>query len=74
MLLLRVITVPATGLDGEYHTAFTVCDGAAGDLRASAGWSLRDAITFFSEDFDVALEDIRIARPFVPQEIYLRER
>ena len=45
---LNVITVPATDLDGNYHTAFTVYDDFSEDLRSSAGWTLRDAIEYYA--------------------------
>ena len=71
---LNVITVPATDLDGAFHTAFTVFDDSAKDLRSSAGWTLRDAIEYYSRKYEVEKNAIRLIRPFVPQEIYLRER
>ena len=70
---LKVITVPSADFDGTYHTAFTVYDSVAGALRASAGWSLRDAIEFFAREYGVEKGAIRLARPFVPQEKHLRE-
>ena len=74
MEILNVITVPATDLDGGYHTAFTVFDDSAGDLRSSAGWTLRDAIEYYARRYGVEKDSIRIIRPFVPQEKHLRER
>ena len=71
---LSVITVPATDLDGNYHTAFTVFDDSAKDLRSSAGWTLRDAIEYYARKYGVEKDSIRIIRPFVPQEKHLRER
>ena len=66
--------MPATDLDGNYHTAFTVFDDSAKDLRSSAGWTLRDAIEYYARKYGVEKDSIRIIRPFVPQEIHLRER
>ena len=66
--------MPATDLDGNYHTAFTVFDDSAKDLRSSAGWTLRDAIEYYALKYGVEKDSIRIIRPFVPQEIHLRER
>ena len=71
---LNVITVPATDLDGNYHTAFTVFDDFSEDLRSSAGWTLRDAIEYYARKYGVEKDSIRIIRPFVPQEKHLRER
>ena len=71
---LSVITVPATDLEGNYHTAFTVFDDSAKDLRSSAGWTLRDAIEYYARKYGVEKDSIRIIRPFVPQEKHLRER
>lgn len=71
---LNVITVPATDLDGNYHTAFTVYDDFSEDLRSSAGWTLRDAIEYYARRYGVEKCAIRLIRPFVPQEIHLRER
>ena len=71
---LSVITVPATDLDGNYHTAFTVFDDVSEDLRSSAGWTLRDAIEYYARRYGVEKCAIRLIRPFVPQEIHLRER
>ena len=71
---LSVITVPATDLDGNDHTAFTVFDDSAKDLRSSAGWTLRDAIEYYARKYGVEKDSIRIIRPFVPQEKHLRER
>ena len=71
---LNVITVPATGLDGAYHTAFTVYADSGEGLRTSAGWTLRDAIEYYACRYGIEQERIKIARPFVPQEIHLRVR
>ena len=71
---LSVITVPATDPDGGFHTAFTVFNDSAEDLRSSAGWTLRDAIEYYARKYEVEKDAIRLIRPFVPQEIYLRER
>ena len=71
---LSVITVPANDLEGNYHTAFTVFDDSAKDLRSSAGWTLRDAIEYYARKYGVEKDSIRIIRPFVPQEKHLRER
>ena len=74
MVRLSVITVPATDLDGNYHTAFTVFDDLSGDLRSSAGWTLRDAIEYYARRYGVEKGAIKLIRPFVPQEKHLRER
>ena len=71
---LSVIKVPATDLDGNYHTAFTVFDDCSEDLRSSAGWTLRDAIEYYALRYGVEKGAIKLIRPFVPQEIHLRER
>ena len=71
---LNVITVPATDLDGGFHTAFTVYDESSKVLRASAGWTLRDAIEFYAREYGIEQGSISLIRPFVPQEIHLRER
>ena len=70
---LRVITVPATDFDGAYHTAFTVYDDSSLDLRASAGWTLRDAIEYYAREYGIEQESVKLVRPFVSQERHLRE-
>ena len=72
MIELRAITVPAPELDrsGGLHVAYTVLDLSSGALRASAGWTLRDAIEGFAREYGV--RRVRIARPIIPQQIYLR--
>lgn len=74
MIELCVITVPAPDIDnpGGLHIAYMVYESSSGVLRASAGWTLRDAIEFFARDYCVRRGDVKIARPFVQQEIYLR--
>ena len=74
MIELHVITVHAPDLDnpGGLHLAYTVLDLSSGTLRASAGWTLRDAMEFFTRVSGVQRCDIKIARPFIPQEKYLR--
>ena len=74
METLKVITVPAPDLDnpGRLHVAYTVYSEAAGALRSSAGWTLKDAIEFYSRDNDIVRERIRLHRPFERQETYLR--
>ena len=71
---LKVITVPADELDspGVLHTAFTVYSESAGALRASAGWTLKDAIEFYARDNGNAGGRYKIIRPFERQEDYLR--
>ena len=65
--------VPVTDLDGAYHTAFTVYDDSSQDLRVSAGWTLRDAIEYYAREYGIEQESVKLVRPFVPQEIHLRE-
>ncbi|MCQ2188218.1 MAG: hypothetical protein MJY73_07760 [Bacteroidales bacterium] len=71
---MKVITVPSTDLDnpGGLHTAFSVYSESAGALRASAGWTLKDAIEFYARDNGVLRDRIRLQRPFERQEDYLR--
>ena len=71
---LKVITVPTTDLDNpdRLHTAFTVYIESAGTLRASAGWTLKDAIEFYARDNGVFRDRIKLQRPFERQEDYLR--
>ena len=71
---LKVITVPAADLDNldRLHTAFTVYSESAGALRASAGWTLKDAIEFYARDSGILQKRIRLQRPFERQEDYLR--
>ena len=71
---LKVVTVPVTDWDNKRHTAFTVYADFAGTLRASAGWTLRDAIEYYAREYGIEKGAISIIRPFVPQEIHLRER
>ena len=74
MECLKVILVPAPNLDvpGEIHTAYTVLGDAAGMLRSSAGWTLKDAIELYARDNGVLRDRIRLQRPFERQEDYLR--
>lgn len=74
MVTLKVITVPATDLENPdiVHIAYTVYSDSAGALRASAGWTLKDAIEYYSRDNRVTRESIRLQRPFERQEDYLR--
>ena len=74
METLKVITVPSPDLDnpGRLHIAYTVYSEQAGVLRTSVGWTLKDAIEFYSRDNGFAREDIRLRRPFERQEDYLR--
>ena len=71
---LKVITVTAIDLDNpdRLHTAFTVYSESAGALRASAGWTLKDAIEFYARDNGVFRDCIKLQRPFERQENYLR--
>ena len=70
---LNVITVLATDLDGGFHTAFTVYDESGKVLRASAGWTLRDAVDFYTREYGVQRDEICLARPFKTQARHLRE-
>ena len=72
MKKLNVMTVSAVDPEGNFHTAFTVYDDPSRDLRSSAGWTLRDAIEYYAFKYGVEKDAIRLARPFVPQEIHLR--
>ena len=74
MIELRAITIPAPELDrsGGLHVAYTVLDLSSGALRASAGWTLRDAIEGFAREYGVKRGDVKIVRPLIPQQIYLR--
>ena len=71
---LKVITVPSTDLENPdgLHTAFTVYSESAGALRASAGWTLRDAIEFYARDNGNVGGRYNLIRPFERQEDYLR--
>ena len=73
MILINVIIVPAIDLDGADHTAFTVYSDSSGTLRSSAGWTLRDALDFYAQDFGEQRDDIILARPFITQVRYLRK-
>ena len=63
---LNVITVQADDLDnpGTLHTTYTVYSGSGDGLRASSGWTLRDAITFYARDYGVAGTRYALIRPF----------
>ena len=71
---LKVITVPAADLDNldRLHTAFTVYSETEGALRASAGWTLKDAIELYARDNGNAGSRYKLIRPFERQEYYLR--
>ena len=64
---LNVITVPALDWDGSIHTAFTVYNDADGAIRASSGWTLKDALQFFSRDYGMRRDSLRVKRPFKAQ-------
>ena len=74
MVTLKVKTVPAADMDepDRLHTAFTVYSEAAGALRASVGWTLRDAIEIYARSNHIQRSEIRIQRPFERQADYLR--
>ena len=61
-----------SGCPGEIHTAYTVLGDAAGMLRSSSGWTLRDAIEFYARDNGNAGGRYKLIRPFERQEDYLR--
>ena len=65
--------MPATDLDGNYHTAFTVFDDFSEVLRSSAGWTLRDAIEYYAREYGIEQESVKLVRPFIPRERHLRE-
>ena len=69
---LEVIAVPSADFDGTYHTALTVYNCVGGALRASAGWTLRDAIEFYAREYGVEKGAVALVRPFFPQEKHLR--
>ena len=67
MIELNVITVPAFDWDGDLHTAFTVYSHVDGVLRTSSGWTLKDALDFFAQNYGLKREFLRVKRPFKPQ-------
>ena len=46
-------------MEGNFHTAFTVFHDSAEGLRASAGWTLRDAIEYDARRYGVEKDAIR---------------
>lgn len=64
---LNVITVPALDWDGRWHTAFTVYSETDGVLRTSSGWTLKDALDFFAQNYGLKREFLKVKRPFKPQ-------
>ena len=72
MIRLNVITVPTFDWDGTRHIAYTVFEDTDGVLRTSSGWTLRDALDFFADAFGLRKDMLKVQRPFVPQEIHLR--
>ena len=64
---LNVITVPTFDWDGCWHTAFTVYSEADGVLRTSSGWTLKDALDFFAQNYGQKREFLKVKRPFKPQ-------
>jgi len=64
---LNVITVPAFDWDGREHTAFTVYSEAHGVLRTSSGWTLKDALDFFAQNYGLKREFLKVIRPFKAQ-------
>lgn len=67
MIDLNVITVPALDWDGQWHTAFTVYSHADGVLRTSSGWTLKDALDFFAQNYGLKRKLLKVRRPFKPQ-------
>ena len=68
---LRVKTVPTSDpVTNEAHTAYTVLryESGAETLSCASAWTLQDAIERFCKLFRVERHDVKLCRPFLPQE------
>ena len=69
---LRVQTVLTLDpVSHEMHVAYTVLqqDVTAERVPCAPGWTLRDAIAFFCDWFQVDRANIKLIRPFLPQRV-----
>lgn len=64
---LNVITVPASDWDGSFHTAFTVYADIDGVMKTSSGWTLKDALDFFAQNYGLRRDSLKVKRPFTAQ-------
>lgn len=46
------------------HTAYTVSLNQDNTLLFASGWTLKDAIELFAQQYSICREDIRLIRPF----------
>ena len=69
-IILNVKTVPSWDSDEMcFHTAYTVYTIINGMYMYSSGWTLKDAIEFYAQQYKFRREAVRIKRPFKKQVI-----
>jgi hypothetical protein len=67
-IILNVKTVPAWDSDEMcFHTAYTVYTIINGMYTYSSGWTLKDAIEFYAQQYKFRREVVQIKRPFKNQ-------
>ena len=67
-IILNVKTVPAWDSDEMcFHTAYTVYAIINGMYTYSSGWTLKDAIEFYAQQYKFRREVVQIKRPFKKQ-------
>lgn len=66
IIYLHVKTVPTFDFVRLcQHTAYTVSLHQDNTLLLASGWTLKDAIELFAQQYDISREDIRLIRPFL---------
>ena len=74
-IILNVKTVPAWDSDEMcFHTAYTVYTIINGMYTYSSGWTLKDAIEFYAQQYNCCREAVRIKRPFKKQLIKINSQ
>ena len=67
-IILNVKTVPAWDSDEMcFHTAYTVYTIINGMYTYCSGWTLKDAIEFYAQQYKFRREVVQIKRPFKKQ-------
>ena len=63
-IILNVKTVPAwDSVEMCFHTAYTVYTIINGMYTYSSGWTLKDAIEFYAQQYKFRREVVQIKRP-----------
>ena len=74
-IILNVKTVPAWDSDEMcFHTAYTVYTIINGMYTYRSGWTLKDAIEFYAQQYNCSREAVRIKRPFKKQIIKINSQ